>query len=57
MDVCCVPQVSNLEELVDELYKVFEHNEVDVDYVQALMESYKSNPLDWKKYAKFDRLL
>ncbi|XP_050686474.1 cysteine dioxygenase-like [Eriocheir sinensis] len=57
MEVCCVPQVSSLEELIEELYKVFEYNEVDVDYVQALMESYKSNPQDWKKYAKFDRLL
>lgn len=57
MDVCCVPQVSSLEELIEELYKVFEYNEVDVDYVQALMESYKSNPQDWRKYAKFDRLL
>jgi len=49
------PMAENLEQLVEMLYKAFEGDEVDVDYVTELMESYKSNPRDWKKFAKFDR--
>ncbi len=47
--------VSSLDELVTELHKAFEGDVVDVDHVMLLMKSYKSNPLEWKKYAKFDR--
>ncbi|KAJ8687121.1 hypothetical protein QAD02_022919 [Eretmocerus hayati] len=42
-------------ELIDKLHEAFETNDVDIDYVQELMASYKSNPQDWKKFAKFDR--
>ena len=45
----------NLEELVKELHKVFSFDRVNVDYVKALLSSYKSNPKEWKKYAKFDQ--
>jgi cysteine dioxygenase len=34
---------------------VFESDTVNVEYVQQLMAMYKSNPVDWKRYAKFDR--
>ncbi|KAL2719594.1 cysteine dioxygenase type 1 [Vespula squamosa] len=48
-------KVSTLRELIDALHDAFKTNHVDIDHVQDLMESYKSNPLEWKKYAKFDR--
>lgn len=47
--------VPSLEELVAELHKAFEGDAVDVDHVMELMRNYKSNPSEWKKYAKFDR--
>ncbi|OWF46548.1 Cysteine dioxygenase type 1 [Mizuhopecten yessoensis] len=43
-----------LEDLINELYKVFEYDEVNVEYVKKLMTSYESNRTDWKKFAKFD---
>ena len=47
--------VSSLDELIVELHKAFESDIVDVDHVIQLMKSYKSNPAEWMKYAKFDR--
>lgn len=47
--------VSNLQDLVQELHRAFDGDVVDVDHVKQLMNSYKSNPADWKKFAKFDR--
>ncbi|XP_011311897.1 cysteine dioxygenase type 1 [Fopius arisanus] len=44
-----------LVELIQELHNAFDTDVVDIDYVQKLMSSYRSNPQDWKKYAKFDR--
>jgi cysteine dioxygenase len=44
----------NLEELIKELHKIFSYDRVNVEYVKALLSAYKSNPKDWKKYAKFD---
>lgn len=49
------PVVESLEALCEELHKVFESDNVNVDYVRSLLSSYKSNPADWQKYAKFDR--
>lgn len=49
-----VPAISNLDELIKELRNVFEYDEVNVDYVKALLSSYKSNPEDWKKYSNFE---
>lgn len=46
--------IASLEDLIAELHKAFEGDVVDVDHVMQLMKSYKSNPADWKKYAKFD---
>lgn len=50
-----VTQVPTLDDLIKELHRVFESDEVNIEYVQDLMVSYKSNPVEWKKYAKFDR--
>ncbi|XP_015428569.1 PREDICTED: cysteine dioxygenase type 1 [Dufourea novaeangliae] len=44
-----------LRELIDALHKAFETDHVSIDHVQELMVSYRSNPSEWKKYAKFDR--
>ncbi|KAI4468710.1 cysteine dioxygenase [Holotrichia oblita] len=50
-----VPVVNTLEELIQKLREVFQSENVNVDYVRALMSSYKSKPSEWRKYAKFDR--
>ncbi|KAK8396094.1 hypothetical protein O3P69_005298 [Scylla paramamosain] len=55
MEISALPQINNLDDLIGELYKVFDGDEVNVDFVNHLMSSYKSNPQDWKKFAKFDR--
>ena len=53
-DVCKITPPKNLDELIKELHNVFSSDRVNVDYVNALMTSYKSNPRDWKKFAKYD---
>lgn len=50
-----LPAIISLNDLVKELRLVFESNSVNIELVHYLMASYKSNPTDWKKYAKFDR--
>lgn len=50
-----LPVIDSLDDLIRELHVVFESDSVNVEYVHYLMKSYKSNPQDWKKYAKFDR--
>lgn len=50
-----LPVVETLEDLIRELYAVFESDSVNVELVSYLMRSYKSKPSEWKKYAKFDR--
>ncbi|KAJ6641342.1 Cysteine dioxygenase type 1 [Pseudolycoriella hygida] len=47
--------VETLSELISELHKVFDSDRVNIEYVNHLMLSYKSNPAEWKKFAKFDR--
>lgn len=44
-----------LADLVDELHRVFAEDRVNVEYVQYLMESYRSDPAEWLKYAKFNK--
>jgi hypothetical protein len=46
--------IKSLDQLITELYKAFESDVVDVDYVKMLLSAYKSNPKDWKKYSFFD---
>jgi len=48
-----VPPAS-MEELIERLLKIFDSDSVNVDYVKALMNSYKSNKVDWARYAVFD---
>ncbi|CAG7835242.1 unnamed protein product [Allacma fusca] len=49
------PPIESLDDLISELYKVFESDHVNVEYVKCLMESYVSNIADWRKFAKFDQ--
>lgn len=46
---------ATLDELIAELHEVFRSDRVDIEYVNHLLISYQSNPLEWKKFAKFDR--
>jgi len=50
-----MPVIATLEDLIRELRVVFEADAVNVETVHQLMSMYKSNPADWRKYAKFDR--
>lgn len=47
--------IESLTELIAELHKVFSSDKVNIEYVNHLLLSYKSNYADWKKFAKFDR--
>lgn len=44
-----------LSDLIGELHRVFAEDRVNVEYVQYLMESYRSDPAEWLKYAKFNK--
>jgi len=44
-----------LNDLISELHRVFQSDRIDVDEVKYLMSSYKSNPAEWIKFAKFDQ--
>ncbi|XP_076267128.1 cysteine dioxygenase type 1 [Rhynchophorus ferrugineus] len=50
-----LPEIGSLNDLVRELNRVFSSDNVNVDLVHYIMRAYKSNPIEWKKYAKFDR--
>jgi len=49
-----VPVLDCLDDLVQQLRTVFQSDCVNVDYVRALLDAYKSNTNDWKQYAVFD---
>ena len=48
------PVIHSIEELIQELHKIFDSDRVNIDQVKAVLCAYKSKPKDWKKYAKFD---
>lgn len=49
-----IPVPQDLTQLVRILRVIFDKDVVDVDYVTQLLKNYKSNPRDWRKYAKYD---
>lgn len=49
------PAVETLADLIAALNREFETNYVNIEMVNHLMLAYKSNPKEWRKYAKFDR--
>lgn len=50
-----VPEVLTLKDLITELHKVFEDDHINIEYIHSLLAAYKSNPSEWRKFAKFDR--
>ncbi|XP_030620463.1 cysteine dioxygenase type 1 isoform X2 [Chanos chanos] len=50
-----VMKPETLNDLINILHKLFEADEINVEEVQDIMESYESKPEEWMKYAKFDQ--
>ncbi|KAF2356516.1 Cysteine dioxygenase type I [Trinorchestia longiramus] len=48
-------QVNDLNDLIRQIHDAFNGDHVDVDLVSAILRAYRSNPADWKKFAKYDR--
>lgn len=46
-------QPNSLNELIELLYKAFETNDVNIDYVHTIMQNYKGNMKEWSQYLKF----
>ncbi|CAJ0583506.1 unnamed protein product, partial [Mesorhabditis spiculigera] len=44
----------NLQELIQRLREIFDHDEVNTDEVMQLLQNYKSNSGDWSKFANWD---
>lgn len=44
----------SLTELIATLRQIFDNDDVNVAEVMHRMESYKSNPADWRQFAVFD---
>ena len=53
-DEKCVPLIKDLSHLIEELHKVYEEPIINIEYVKALLSSYKSNPKDWKRFSQQD---
>lgn len=49
------PAIDTLNDLIAALHKEFSTNYVNIEMVNHIMLSYKSNPKEWQKFAKFDR--
>ncbi|XP_036343625.1 cysteine dioxygenase type 1-like [Rhagoletis pomonella] len=49
------PTIDNLTDLISALHKEFETSYVNIEMVNHIMLTYKSNPREWKRFAKFDR--
>lgn len=50
-----VVKPETLDDLIKTLHNIFESDCINVEEVQALMESYESKPQEWMKFAKFDQ--
>lgn len=48
------PIINSLDDLIRELHRIFAEDNVNIDEVKAVLSAYKSDPKEWKKYAKFD---
>lgn len=49
------PTIDSLQSLIAALHKEFETNYVNIEMVNHILLSYKSNIKEWHKFAKFDR--
>lgn len=43
-----------MDSLIAQIREVFQDDHINTEDVKRVLESYKSNPLDWQKYAHFD---
>uniref|UniRef100_A0AC34F744 Cysteine dioxygenase n=1 Tax=Panagrolaimus sp. ES5 TaxID=591445 RepID=A0AC34F744_9BILA len=43
-----------MEKLIKDIQSIFKDDVINTDDVKHVLQNYKSNPLDWKKYAHFD---
>jgi hypothetical protein len=54
LDAENAPIPKDLPELCQILHIIFAKDTVNVEYVKRIIENYKSNPKEWRKYAKYD---
>lgn len=54
LDFDNIPVPADLDELIAMLRQIFSNELVNVEYVRQLIANYKSNPKDWRQYAKYD---
>lgn len=54
LDFNNVPVPNDLSELIAMLREIFSNELVNVEYVAKLITNYRSNPKDWRQYAKYD---
>lgn len=50
-----VVKPESLDDLIKVLHDIFADDDINVEEVQNVMESYESKPQEWMKYAKFDQ--
>lgn len=50
-----IKSCESFQDLIKGLHEAFSTDFVNIEYVNHLMLSYKSNPAEWRKFAKFDR--
>ncbi|XP_029916691.1 cysteine dioxygenase type 1 [Myripristis murdjan] len=50
-----VAKPETLDDLIKMLHEIFKSDNINVEEVQTLMESYESKPQEWKKFAIFDQ--
>ena len=43
-----------MDKLIQDVQAIFKDNHINTEDIRHVLENYKSNPLDWKKYAHFD---
>uniref|UniRef100_A0A7E4UQR0 Cysteine dioxygenase n=1 Tax=Panagrellus redivivus TaxID=6233 RepID=A0A7E4UQR0_PANRE len=43
-----------MEKLISEVQDVFKNDHINTEDLKYVLQNYKSNPCDWKKYANFD---
>ena len=54
VDLNNVPVPKDLKDLCQLLHQVFDKDIVNIEYVIKLMANYKSDPKDWRQYAKYE---
>lgn len=47
--------IQTLDDVIRELHGAFDSDHVNIEHVHDILLAYRSNPREWKKYAKFDR--